>query len=273
MMSRPAQSIGLALLLLMSTTPARGAGIEVNAAAASEGPHGLQVNFGPDCASPQDLVLDGDDGPLQGTYEACRTVSVESIGVTGGSVTLRAGDEISLGQGFTVSSGASFVAENDPALTGGDTYVQDTSPIAETVYTARFSARLDDLVLASGEKIDSLVAYSGGWQVIFRLSIEPASGGGYQLVLEARQDGGGMVQTPPGEEIPVPAGWTTVELAWAAGAGDGQLLVGLNGGALAGLADLDNGASLIETIRLGAVEGAIFTSSGAIQLDTYSSTR
>ncbi len=249
------------------------AGVQVRSDAASEGTFGLRLTLGPDCASEHDLTLDGDDGPLQGSYQACRTIRVESVVVEGPSTTLTAGDKLSFDDGFSVAAGGGLVAVLDASLNGGPTYVEDRTPIDETIYTARFSARFDDLALAGGEELGNLVAYSGTGQTVFRVVVEPASGGGYQLALEARLDGGGLLQTPPGDELAIPAGWSTVELEWHASDGDGALLVGINGGSLAGLADLANGATRIETIRWGGVDGALFTGSGHLELDSFSSTR
>ena len=249
------------------------AGVEVRADSASEGSFGLRVQMGPDCAASQDLDLDADDGPLNGVYQACRTVSAAGVGIDSGSVTFVAGDVISLAEGFVVSVGATFVGEIDESLSGGPTYVQDRSPIDESVYTARFSARLEDLSLSGGQSIGSLIAYDADWTPVFRVIVEPDGASGHRLSLAARQDGGGEISTLPGEEIPVPAGWNLVELSWASGAGDGELRVGLNGGPLAGLTALDNDALRVEAIRLGGVEGSIFDASGHIELDSYSSTR
>ncbi len=241
--------------------------------AAAEGVYGLRVDFGPDCPLAHFLVLDADDGPLQGLYEACRTISAEAVAVQGIGATMRAGDLISFGEGFHVVSGTDLSVELDATLTGGPTYVEDRGPIEESVYSARFSARLDSLVLGGGETVGVLIAYSALWEEIFRLVIQPAGGSGFELTLEARQDGGGMVQTPPGQEISVPAGWNLVEVEWLAGAGDGAFQVAINGGTLAGLTALDNAAWAIEAIRWGAVDGALFTATGSIELDTFSSNR
>lgn len=272
-MRRKLRLLASASICAVLPSLAGAAGVEVTTEAAAEGTHGLRVHFGPDCAFVHNLVLDTDDGPLLGTYEACRTISAEAVAVEGAGTTLRAGDQIALGNGFQVEAGSELSVVLDSSLTGGPTYVQDSSPIDENVYTARFSARLDSLVLGAGESIGTLIAYSDAWEAIFRVAIEPATGGGFELFLEALQDGGGVVQTPPGQEIAVPAGWNTVELEWLAGAGDGRLQVAINGGVLAGLVDLDNAATEIETVRWGAVDGALFTSSGSIELDTFSSTR
>ncbi len=248
------------------------AGIEITALAAAEGSQGLRVHLGPECHASQTLFLDSDDGPLQGDYEACR-VSAEGVEVAGAGATLRAAELIVLGDGFRVPAQASLELVIDASLPGAPTHVRDQSPIAETVYTARFSSRLDDLALPPGEHIDTLVAYSAAEETIFRLAVETAPGGGFQLSLAARQDGGGMVLTPPGQEIAVPAGWHLVELTWSAAPGAGRLELAVDGGVPAGLVDLDNGAAAVETIRWGAVDGAVLTASGSIDLDSFTSTR
>lgn len=269
-----ARALSLTVLCgLLSSGFASAAGVQVTTQAASEGVYGLQIDLGPDCASAQTLDLDGDDVPLDGTYEACRTITATSLSMTTGTAILRAGDEVWFGESFSVGGSAAFTVEIDGALSGGPTYVQDPSPIDENVYTARFSAKFEDVLLDPSEQIEELVAYSGDWDPIFRVIVEPDGGSGFQLVLEAVQDGGGMVQTPPGQEIAVAAGWNIVELEWSAGPGDGQLRLSINGGPLQGLTDLDNDAARIESVRLGAVGGAIFDASGSLQVDSYSSTR
>lgn len=262
------------LLALGSIAAMAGAaGVQVSTDAAAEGTYGLQINLGPDCAAEHFLVLDGDDGPLQGIYEACREITASAVAVTTGQATLRAGDGVGLGDGFQVATGATVTLVLDSALNGGPTYVEDRSPIDENVYTARFSARFDDLALAANNRLDGLVGFSSTSEELFRVVLEPDGAGGFQFALEALQDGGGMIQTPPGQEIPIPAGWVLVALEWNAGDGDGQLLLGINGGGLQGLTDLDNDAARIETIRFGGVNGPLFDSTSFFQLDTYSSTR
>lgn len=272
--TRMLRSTLAALLLIgLGTTSADSAGIQVTTEAASEGLYGLQVNLGPDCAFDHFLVLDSDDGPLQGTYDACREITASGVAVTSGAATLRAGDGVGIGNGFQVANGASVTLALDATLNGGPTYVEDRSPIDENVYAARFSARFDDLSLGANEQVGSLIALSATFEELFRVLVEPDGTGGVQFALEARQDGGGVVQTPPGEEIPIPTGWVLVSLEWQAGEGDGSLLVGVNGGALQGLSDLDNDSARVETIRFGVISGPIFDATTSFQLDTYSSTR
>ena len=101
--------------------------------------------------------------------------------------------------------------------------------------------------------IDDSEAADGG--DVFRLIVRRQAGQNL-LVLGARQDGGGEILTPAGEEVALPAGWNLVELEWRAGDGEGRLLVAVNQAPLAGLSDLANALAEIERFDWGAVGGA-----------------
>ena len=198
-------------------------------------------------------------------------VDAAGLQVTTPGATLRAGSLISLGEGFVVASGATFAAELEGSLTAGDRYIEDTSPIAETVYNVHFSILLDQMNLSAGEVIEHLAGYSELGAEEFKVTIQ-SDGAGLALVLESRH-GGGTTQTPAGQEIPLAAGWNEVDVQWLAGAGDGQLLVSVNGAAALGLAALDNPGSLIESIRWGVIGGDVESASGFLHLDAFSSWR
>jgi hypothetical protein len=100
----------------------------------------------------------------------------------------------------------------------------------------------------------------------FWLTLEKA-GGLNTLVLAAREDDGGYIETAQG--VVVPTGWNLVEVDWAAG--NGHLLVSINGGAQSGLDLLDNDLGRIDTVEWGLVGGTATTSSGSVQVDQFSS--
>ncbi len=265
---------GLATLCLatlcLAPSPLVAAGLEVRAAAAALGSFGLDVTVGSTCSSPDEVTVDAPP-TINGDFEACQVLSAIGVEV-GSAATFVAGRSIVLGAGFSVGAGASFAAVIDALMPGTFAHVSSASPLAERTFNARFHLRLDSLALADGEQIDHLRAVAGDGGDLFRLIVRRQAGQD-QLVLGARQDGGGEILTPAGQEVALPAGWNLIEVAWRAGAGAGQLLVSVNQGAFAGLVDLDNGLAEIESFRWGAVDGSFGGSPGRLEVDGFTAWR
>ncbi len=265
----------LAVLLLgaLFAAPASPSGIAVTAASATVGAFGLEVTVGDTCSLPDNLSISAPPGPIEGAFEACLSVTADNVEVAGTGATFRAGEAIEFGDGFRVASNASFTAVLDPFLSTDFASVDDPSPIGETVYNATFMVRVDDLVLADGDSIEHLVGYSFLGQSEFVLSLRKNPSGQRALHLAARQDGGGMVQMTPGQELALAAGWNRIDLEWTAAAGDGALLVAVNQGPLTGLTGLTNASAQVETVRWGAIGGSVSTTTGTIELDGFDSWR
>ena len=72
------------------------------------------------CGEPNDRLLSGDIVSDLRTYEACQTITAESLEVdVNGDLTLRAGQTVVLGNGFFVKAGGSLTLTVDPSLDGG----------------------------------------------------------------------------------------------------------------------------------------------------------
>lgn len=245
----------------------------VTTPSAHVGSWGLEVSIGKDCAAPDQLILDAGSGPLAGLYQACVQITVENASITDNIGVLRAGDAIVLGEGFSVIGDTDLTLEIIPPMASDFASLVDPSPIDEAVYNARFYVDRDALELGSGDEIEHFTAYAASGAEVFRLTLQPDGSGGVELGLAARQDGGGWIETAQGQEIPMPAGWSEVEVAWTAANGAGELRVTVAGGAPTILAGLDNDTYTVETVRWGAISGSIAASTGLLRLDAFSSWR
>ncbi len=263
----------LALGLPLLASPAVAGSVHVTAQAAFAGSYGLEVVVGSECTGPDTVVLAPPPSQIQGVFEACLDLFAQNLEVMGSGATFRSGEVISLGDGFSVASGADFSAVIDTALSSDFGSVDDPSPIAETAYHARLYVRLDNLSLGAGDEIEHFVAYSGSGAAQFILTLKKNPGGVDAVHLAAREDGGGLTQMAPGQELPLAPGWNKIELDWIAAAGTGVLLVSINDGTSTGLTGLTNSASTIESARWGAIGGSVGSTSGTLHIDGFDSWR
>lgn len=250
--------------------------LTVRPESAYSGASGLELVVGSTCTLPDDtLDLSAPSYPaLSGVYEACFDITTETTEVVSPGATLRAGRSITLGPGFTVLASALFTAELDASLGTSFAYVEDRSLFEEIRYNARFRLRLDGLTIGAADSVDHLVGYSESGVLQFRVVLERDDVLGTDLLLlAARQDDGGWVQTAEGGEQVLPPGWALIEVSWAAGSGDGSLLVSVDGGPPAGLTALDNDTVRLGLVRWGAVAGAIDGTFGSIDMDDFESWR
>ena len=247
-------------------------GATVTGAAARIGSWGLEVSIGRDCSVTDTVEINGGSGTIEGLYEACLQVTAEGVSTTGAGAILRAGEQVVLGEDFSVAAGTMLTVEIAPAMAKDFWAVLDRSPIDEAVYHASFYVDLSGLSFGAGAEIRHFAAYSETETNLFSLILEPAAGGA-ALLLAARQDGGGSIRTAPGQEIPLAGGWTRLEVDWSAGAGTGRLLISVDDGPFIGLTGLDNDSHTVESVRWGAVDGLIATSSGFLRLDGFNSWR
>ncbi len=261
--------LGWPAVLLLLAAPSVAADLEVHAGSAAVGSFGLDVAVGSTCTAP-DLVT-VPPGSASGDFEACQVLTAVGVEV-GTAASFVAGDSIVLGSGFSVADGASFSAVTDSLMPSRFASISTASPIAEQTFNARFHLRLDSLSLADGEEIEHVRAVAADGADIFRVILRRQSGQNL-LVLGARQDGGGEILTPAGQEVGLPAGWNLIELDWRAGAGDGQLLVSVNQAAFSGLAALANSLAEIESLRWGAVDGTFAGSPGRLEVDGFNAWR
>ncbi len=258
------------LAVLAAAGPLAAADLEVRPAAAAVGAFGLDVTLGSTCSTPDEVTQTAPPATV-GDLEACRTLIVGGVEVDAAAIFV-AGETVALGEGFSVAAGASLTVVLDGLMPALFAAVTSGAPIAERTFSARFHLRLDGLSLAEGEQLDHLTAVDADGGEVFRLILRRQADQNL-LVLGARQDGGGEILTPAGQEVAVPAGWNLVELEWRAGAGDGQLRLALNQGAFAGLTDLANDLAEVERFRWGAVDGAFDGSPGRLEVDGFSAWR
>jgi hypothetical protein len=242
--------------------------LQVQAGSARLGSHGLEATAGTSCAGPDSLVLEPPTTTIQGTHEACRTISASGVEVVSPGATLRAGESVDLGNGFFTSD--ELVVEIDPLLTPFSS-VEDRSPTAESSYVADFHLRVDNLTLGAADRLEHLVAKGSGAGVSFRLVLQSDGASGIEALLEARRDDGTFAATPAGQEVAIAAGWHRLRLAWLADAGAGSLALALDGTPAGELTGLANGARRVDSIEWGVVDGSLDGASGSIDLDAFAS--
>ncbi len=242
--------------------------VEVLSAARRIGTRGARVGAGTGCASPDAVAIAPPPATVQGVHEACRELSAEGVEVVAPGATLRAGERVVLGAGF--SAAADLAVEIDPALTPF-AWIRDGSPEAESAYTAEFHLRLDGLALGGGDRLEHLVGRSAAGEAAFRLVLQSDGSGGHEARLEARRDDGTFAATPAGQEIALPPGWHRLRLEWRAGAGDGTLSLSLDGAPAGGLSGLQNGGQRVDAVDWGTVAGSLGATSGHLDLDAFSS--
>ena len=245
--------------------------LAVNADAARLGGFGLEATVGGTCGADNDLDIIVPP-MIEGTFVACNSITASGVEVSGNGVTFAAGSMITLGEAFSVASFSPFEAVLDPGLLSGLAYVQDDTPQGLGSYRGRFSVRLDDLTITEGDTVELFNGYSANGDAQFKVILQyDGTLMENQLILSVREDDGSFVVTPPGEELTVDPGWNTVELRWAAGAGDGWVTASLNSLMPASLSGLDNDEQAIDSVRLGYAGGSIPTTSGSLNLDSFTS--
>lgn len=271
----PCRRGALVAILLVALVGApeslKAASLDVLAAAAQRGTNGLRVTVGSSCASPQDEVVTNQtlNGPA--TIEACQTVTSSSTTISSGQVTFRAGDRITLGDGFVVQSGASFVAQVDGTLLP-DAHLEDRTLGAESHYAAGFFVNLNSLSVGNSDRFDLFAGESGSGVAWFSMVLKRnASLGENRIVMEARQDNGTVVSTEDVSELFLPSDWWWLAIDWKAassGSSNGFLRLSLNNTLHSELSGLSNSNGRIGTVRLGA-DGVDAGTSGTFDLDHF----
>ena len=246
--------------------------LQVTAEAAKAGNFGLGVTVGSTCAGDADVVVP--DQTVGGTtsFEGCLTLTAADVDVlSSGDVTFRAGDRITLQNGFSVASAANVTLAIDGALTGR-AYVQDDSPSAEQLYRARFYVDLSSLSPGTLDTFDHFTAYGSGGTAQFDLRLED-SGADIALVASARD---GVSYSSVTADSSLPSTYFAIEFEWKAsdtGLSNGHLDVWVDGSQVTGLSGLDNESGLIDYVRWGVVDGVASTTSGTMNLDEFVSQR
>ncbi len=242
--------------------------VVVTAAAARLGTRGARVQAGTSCAAGDTFEILPPPATITGLREACRHLSAAGVEVVDPGATLRAGEQLSLGEGFTAS--ADLTLEIAPTL-APFAWLRDASAANETRYTAEFHLRLDALALGPGDRLEHLVAHGGGGGPTFRLVLQSDGAGGIEALLEARRDDGSYAATPAGQEVAIPAGWHRLRLAWEAGAGTGSLVLTLDGALATQLTGLANAARRVDHVDWGSPAGSLAGAGGFLDLDAFAS--
>jgi len=246
--------------------------LEVKTGAAKAGTYGLEVSVGTTCTADADAVIPTQTVGGTVTFEGCLTLTAADVDVlSSGDVTLRAGNRITLQNGFSVASAANLTVEIDQALTGR-AYVQDDSPSAEQLYRARFYIDLSSLSPGSSDTFDHFTAYSNSGAAQFQLRLVE-NGSNIDLVVAAR-DGGTFPSVTADSSLP--SSYFAVEFEWEAsdtGSSNGHLDVWVDGSPVTGLSSLDNENGQIDFVRWGAVDGVESTTTGTMNLDEFVSQR
>lgn len=245
--------------------------LDVNEAAAFAGTFGLEAAISTSCL-PTDLVVEPPPPDISGEFKASQTVTGNGVQVVAPGAEFRAGQRVRLEDGFSVDSAASFLATVDDLLDSPFGFVEDDTPDASKGYGVRFYLDLAGMALTPADRLDVFSAFSthGTQQLRASLTHNDVLDED-RLVLAALEDGGGVVETPFGEEILLPPGYNSIELRWLADAGSGSFVVSVNGDAFAGLTGLDNDQGQVDMARLGITGGTIDSASGSLALDDFSS--
>jgi hypothetical protein len=244
--------------------------LEVLSGAARVGTHGLRAGAGTTCASSDLVDIAPPPATITGTFEACRLLSAGAVEVVDPGVTMMAGVQIALEEGFSASG--DLTLSLDPSLTPYG-WVRDESPVAETRYAAEFDINLDSLSVGPGDVLEHFVARNGSGDTTFALVLQSDGLGGLEARLEARLDSTATVETLAGQEISLPSGWRRLRLTWTAEAGTGQLGLAVDGVAAGELTGLSNSAQRVESVDWGVAGGDLEGTSGWVDLDHFGSWR
>ena len=266
-----AQSLLVSCLVALAGSGAASAGaLDVLGAAASDGSFGLQVTVEKLCAV-SDLVI---PPGVVATYQAaCNSIVARNVQVTSPGAAFEAGERILLANGFSAPSGVTFTARINPFLDVPYASVTDESPEAEPTYNAGFNLRVDDLTLADHDEIGHFDGYSATGDLEFRVLLRRSQSQDQLAILAWDDSARALIEHP--KAFLLSAGFNRVRVSWRAGAGDGELLMSINGSVPEGMTDLNNAASQIDSVKWGAIGGTLTsgTGNGWMDLDSFSSWR
>jgi hypothetical protein len=223
------------------------------------------------------------DGPIgDSSWGACEELTANAVEVTGQAY-FRAGSLIRLGDGFSVQSGASLVAETGAEGLGGNAYLRDETPNGEKEYHVRFYLNPDDLTLSSTEgSFDHLVAYNalGSPQLLVGIAFNQTLGE-RRLFLAGYDDDGTEHSTQGLCELPLGFGWQFLEATWTSDGGSGgDATIRLQGGTPVSVrtclglpTGLANAAGQIDAVEWGAPGEITLGEHGVLLLDDFDSRR
>lgn len=151
-------------------------------------------------------------------------------------------------------------------------YVQDDSPSALKQYRARFYVRADSLRMRSTDKLAILVGYGGSSESVLFLTLRQSSGTTY-LGAAVRLNSHTITELASADETPLKNGWHLIEMYWGAAkdlsSTNGFLNLWVDRKSVTGLTGIGNSLRQVDTVRLGAVQGATGTMSGFFDVDEF----
>ena len=141
------------------------------------------------------------------------------------------------------ANSGSFGLEVDTSIFP-DAWLEDETPVAETIYSARFYLN----VVSAGGAVEIFRVFSGGDVVVAAIEVTSET---HIRVTAWTDDGSTLTGT-----YAIAAGWNSIEINWQASSGlaaeDGEVAVGTNGVRQTGISSLDNDTHRVEYVRLGA---------------------
>jgi hypothetical protein len=140
------------------------------------------------------------------------------------------------------------------------------APLAD--YHASFELQLNTADLPAGVDLELLNGYTPAGEPLFQLVLT-RNGGEDRLYLVGYEEDGGTQTSSESDDIG--SGWHTVEIAYAAGDGDGLLSLSTDAVAQTSLTALDNAGLTVGSVRLGFPGGDRQSTSGAFWLDDFQS--
>jgi len=174
----------------------------------------------------------------------------------------------------SVSAGAKLHGDYGLSVLINDTNekkVLDSTPDSETRYRFRFYLDPNSLTMAGDDEFSIVILYNAAWGAVFNLKLAYKSGA-YAIVGNDATDGAWNKST---NYITITDAPHCIEVDWKASsaplANDGWYTVWIDGTQMAVVTGIDNDASNIGAISLGAVEELDAGTSGTFYIDDFSS--
>ena len=207
------------------------------------------------------------------------TASVGAVSITPSDGIFADGFETGTADRWSAKTGANRMTVSSAAATAGrwglaitvqsatKAYITDTSPIAATAYSARFTLDARGLSTA-GAAVDVFTALDKKNATIVQIQYQGTSSGAGQIRAGTRRAGG----TTYTSWLSLPAGAHVLEVGWSAGSST-TLTLKVDGAAAASASGLDTRAYALETVRLGPSAGLTKSMTGGLWFDRFVSSR
>jgi len=171
---------------------------------------------------------------------------------------------VSVGAAYQGSYGMEAVIDDTVVI-----YVEDTSPVDETLYYARFDFHPNSLAM-NNKAAHSIFEADGN---LFNIQVT-RTGSNLQLFSQVRDDAGGYTNSG---KYTISNAWHVVAMTWQAssapGANDGVMRLWIDGELVETISGIDNDTHVLDYVRLGAVSGLDSGTSGSMYFDDFESRR